>query len=83
MPALVWKSYCSDAHTARKLSAVHGQYAIWRIRDSDRFRVQHKLRISKTGGVSERVLGDADTIDQAKAIAQAHADQYGREKPAA
>jgi hypothetical protein len=83
--ALVWKNdrFYRDHHTARKLSAVHGQYAIWQLRDSSRFRVWHRRRESATGELSGRALGDADTLDQAKEIAQAHADQYGRKGPAA
>jgi hypothetical protein len=36
-----------------------------------------------TGELSEQVIGSADTLDQAKAIAQVHADQHARKKPAA
>jgi hypothetical protein len=86
--ALVWKydpadRFSSDLYTAHKSNAVRGQYRIWPLRDTRRFRVSHRCLSSKTGELSERVIGDADTFDSAKAIAQAHADQYGREKSAA
>jgi len=34
-----------------------------------------------TGELSEQVIGSADSLEQAKAIAQALADQHARKKP--
>jgi hypothetical protein len=84
---LVWKNDAADpvyrdSHIARTLTAVHGQYAIWPSRDGG-FRVSNRKFSTTTGELSEQVIGSADTLDQAKAIAQAHADQHARKKPTA
>jgi hypothetical protein len=81
MPALRWSRNPSP-YTADKPEAVRGQYRIWQD-PGNFFRVLHVSRISKTGELSECPIGETDTLDNAKAIAQAHADQYGRKKPAA
>ena len=71
---LIWKRYenAYDAiiHTSGEKTAVSGQYKIW-----SRYR---KFRVSnQTGEISEQVLGDANSLDEAKAIAQVHADGRG------
>jgi hypothetical protein len=82
--ALVWKNdVYSNVCSARKLNAVRGQYLIMRFRDSTKYGVWHRTPCSTTGTTPTRFLGDADTLDIAKAIAQTHANQYGREKSAA
>jgi hypothetical protein len=80
MPALRW-SRNPNPYTAGKPDTPQGQLRIWQD-PGNHFRVLHLRRNSKTREPSERFLGDADTLDQAKAIAQAHADR-GRKKPAA
>jgi hypothetical protein len=84
MPALVWKidRFYAGLHTARKLNAGRGQYRIWKDPGSH-FRVLHVIRISKTGELSAHTIGEADTLDQAKTIAQAHAAQGRKESAAA
>jgi hypothetical protein len=73
MPVLRWKRDPKFAwHTGYKPNGDFGEYRIWQDPDS-RFHV-HEL--------SWRHIGEAGTLDQAKAIAQTHADQ-SREKPAA
>jgi hypothetical protein len=84
--ALVWKNDVNTGvYTARQLNAVRGQYLIgWgRTRDGVAYDVWHRKLNSRTGGASGRHVGPADTLERAKAIAQAHANQHGREKAAA
>jgi hypothetical protein len=75
MSALCWKRDPKFAwHTAYRPYGPNcdfGEYRIWQDPDS-RFRV-HEL--------SWRHIGEAGTFDQAKAIAQTHADK-SREEPA-
>ena len=76
MPVLRWERSHPRAHwyTAYKRDGgiITTQYRIWR--DSDGcFHVSEE---------TPRHIGEAGTFDQAKAIAQTHADQ-SREKPAA
>ena len=66
--------------TAGKLNDVRGQYRIWKD-PGNHFRVLHVSLCSATGELSDCVIGETDTLDNAKTIAQAHADQ-GRKKPA-
>jgi hypothetical protein len=70
-------------YTARKLKAARGQYLIMHLRVSRHFWVWHRRHSSKTGEEPERAIGKSDTLDSAKVRAQAHADQYDREKPTA
>jgi hypothetical protein len=84
--ALVWKKDVNTGvYTARKLNAVRGQYLIGRgrTRDGVHYDVWHRTLNRTTWATSDRFIGAADTLESAKAITQAHADQYGREKAAA
>jgi hypothetical protein len=82
--ALVWKKDVNTGvYTARKLNAVRGQYRIGWVWGRTEHCVWHRTLNRTTGETSERFIGVADTLDRAKAIAQAHADQHGREKAAA
>ena len=76
MPALIWKiDRVDDVYIARKLNDVRGQYGIQKLRDSGCFQVYHRIRNSVTGEISARIVGDAETLDDAKALAQADAGQ--------
>jgi hypothetical protein len=75
---LVWK-YNAPLYSARKTTAVRGQYAIWPSRDGG-FYVWNRKAIPR-GLLSEQFVGTADSLDQAKALAQAHADHGCRIAP--
>jgi hypothetical protein len=74
MPALVWKN---NRHfgflEAGKPKSECGQYVI--SYERERFHVWHKD--------PERLLGEAATLDAAKTIAQAHADEASKKRSAA
>ena len=73
MPALRW-SLDINPCKAGKPDAATGQYRIWKD-PGQHFRVMHRSRRSETGAPSEwKDIGEADTLDRAKAIAQAHAE---------
>jgi hypothetical protein len=76
---LVWKrgkdkSYRGDLHTAGALGA-HGQYRVWRDVDGycSKYFVETRHRVGH-GEILEQGIGAADTLEQGKAIAQAHFD---------
>jgi hypothetical protein len=82
MRALVWKTDTlnRNRHTARKLHAVGGQYLIMRSRDGREYGVWNRTRCSVTGAMPTRIVGQAETLDQAKALAQADADDRHRNR---
>jgi hypothetical protein len=71
MSALRWSRNPSP-YTARKLNDVRGQYRIWPDPGS-RFRVLHCF-CSTAGKAWSYTIGETDTLDSAKALAQTHAD---------
>jgi hypothetical protein len=72
MSALVWKNNRRFGFLEAKVNGERDRYVI--SYERERFHVWHKD--------PERLLGEAATLDAAKTIAQAHADQ-GQKKPAA
>ena len=73
--ALLWKTdkFSYDVCAARKPNAVRGQYRIFR--DSGRYAVWHRKLNSVNGEMPERLVGNADTLEQAQALAQADDDR--------
>jgi hypothetical protein len=78
MSALVWKSDVFNRcdYEARRHTAVRGQYRI-QPTDNGSFAVWHRIHCDVTGRFASTPLGDANNLEHAKAIAQAHADKYG------
>jgi hypothetical protein len=73
--ALIWKRRDGGVFTARKLTAVRGQYVIVPSRLLDDWGVWHRRRMSVNGEIKSRFLDHAATVDEAKALAQSDADQ--------
>jgi hypothetical protein len=74
MTPLVWKTSLFLGLTARKVSAVRGQYVISRDRNDGRYSIWHRHQHPVTKDISWNPLGQADAIDGAKAVAQEHAN---------
>jgi hypothetical protein len=87
--ALVWRTKAGDLfssgqrYVARGSRAVRGQYEIWQPRDRSSFQVWHKSLNSITGELSGCVIGETNTFESAKALAQTYADRHDGKQQAA